>query len=158
MRSWLRESKHLDKSNHCSVLEQFFQTMATMNGNDHPCPKCGAKHPHREYYDSYERALVEFKCGTVITHAIKPSRSDDAGYPIFAQKGVDLLMGLEIANLASRERVQCMTLLTGDSDFIPAVELIQSQAIFTGQQALITGGYGTQLMKEKKSPKIYWQI
>ena len=60
--------------NHCSVLEPFFQTMATMNVNDHPCPKCGAKHPHWEYYDSYERALVEFKCGTVITHEIKPSR------------------------------------------------------------------------------------
>ncbi len=66
--------------------------------------------------------------------------TDDAGYPIFAQKGVDLLMGLEIANLASRERVQCMTLLTGDSDFIPAVELIQSQAIIA---KLIHGPTGT---------------
>lgn len=66
--------------------------------------------------------------------------TDDKGYPIFAQKGVDLLMGLEIANLASREKVQCMALLTGDSDFIPAVDLIQNQAIIA---KLIHGPTGT---------------
>lgn len=57
--------------------------------------------------------------------------TDEKGCPVFSQKGVDLRMGLDIANLTSRSMVQCIALVTGDSDFIPAVEMAQSQALIT---------------------------
>jgi hypothetical protein len=39
-----------------------------------PCPFCGAKHPDWSYHDSYERYLISFEMGTVVTYEIAISR------------------------------------------------------------------------------------
>ena len=39
-----------------------------------PCPFCGAKHPDWSYHDSYERYLISFEMGTIVTHEINISR------------------------------------------------------------------------------------
>ena len=54
---------------------------------------------------------------------------DQQGRPIFQQKRVDLMMGLDIARLASKGQVTHTALLSGDSDLIPAVEAAQEAVI-----------------------------
>lgn len=55
--------------------------------------------------------------------------TDDSGSPIFVQKKVDLLIGLDISTLVLKNRVSNIALLTGDSDFIPAVEMARREGI-----------------------------
>lgn len=54
---------------------------------------------------------------------------DRRGVPIFQQKRVDLMMGLDIARLAAKGQVTHTALLSGDSDLIPAVEAAQQEAV-----------------------------
>ena len=54
---------------------------------------------------------------------------DQQGVPIFQQKRVDLMMGLDIARLAAKGHVTHIALLSGDSDLIPAVEAAQQEAV-----------------------------
>ncbi len=49
--------------------------------------------------------------------------------PDFVQKGVDLRIGLDIARLALRNFVSSIVLVTGDSDFIPAMKFARREGI-----------------------------
>lgn len=51
------------------------------------------------------------------------------GHPIFVQKRVDLQMGLDIATLVFRDRVDTICLVSGDSDLLPAVGLAKDSGI-----------------------------
>lgn len=55
--------------------------------------------------------------------------TDDKGSPVFVQKRVDLQMGLDIATVVSKNRVGMVVLVTGDSDFVPAVRLARDEGI-----------------------------
>ncbi|MGH2359913.1 MAG: NYN domain-containing protein [bacterium] len=46
---------------------------------------------------------------------------DDHGAPIFDQKRVDLMLGLDIATIVSTGKVDLVALVAGDGDLIPAV-------------------------------------
>ena len=51
------------------------------------------------------------------------------GSPILRQKRVDLLLGTDIARLCLRGRVSHIALLTGDSDFLPAVDVAKEEGV-----------------------------
>ena len=51
------------------------------------------------------------------------------GDPIFEQKRVDLYLGIDIASLASKGKVDAMIIVAGDSDFIPAVKYARDEGI-----------------------------
>ena len=53
----------------------------------------------------------------------------DTGQPIFQQKRVDMMLGVDMALLAVKQRVDRMALLTGDSDTIPAVEAVKPEGV-----------------------------
>lgn len=55
----------------------------------------------------------------------------ETGEPIFQQKRVDLLLGLDFALLAGKGRVSHVALLTGDSDLIPAVQVAKQESVAT---------------------------
>lgn len=57
-------------------------------------------------------------------------RGDDAnGIPIFQQKRVDLMIGLDIASLAAKRAITHAAVLAGDSDLLPAFEAAQQEGI-----------------------------
>ncbi len=59
-------------------------------------------------------------------------RGQDAkGRPIFQQKRVDLMLGLDFALLAGGHQVQHAAILSGDSDVIPAVEVAKQEGVCT---------------------------
>jgi len=54
---------------------------------------------------------------------------DRAGNPIFVQKRVDTMIGVDMALLAGKGRVTKMAIFTGDSDYIPAIEAVKREGI-----------------------------
>ena len=55
------------------------------------------------------------------------NRSD--GSPIFQQKRVDILLGMDIALLSAKGQIQQAILVAGDSDFIPAIEVAKNEGV-----------------------------
>lgn len=70
------------------------------------------------------------------------------GRPIFQQKRVDLLLGLDIALLSAKQRITHMALLAGDADLHPAVGVAKQEGIsfwlFHGPR----GTYSRELWQE----------
>ncbi len=51
------------------------------------------------------------------------------GRPRYSQKRVDILLGVDMVQLAAKQAIQEAVLLAGDSDFIPAVAAAQSEGV-----------------------------
>ena len=49
-------------------------------------------------------------------------------YPL-SQKAVDMKVGLDIATLAFKERVDQIILIAGDSDFVPAAKFARKEGV-----------------------------
>ncbi len=58
--------------------------------------------------------------------------------PNVQQKGVDMRIGLDIASLTLKQHVQVIVLVTGDSDFIPAMKFARREG---AQLLLVTLGH-----------------
>ncbi len=55
--------------------------------------------------------------------------TDAAGRPIFVQKRVDTLIGVDMTLLAGKGKVAKVALLSGDSDYIPAIEAVKREGV-----------------------------
>lgn len=49
--------------------------------------------------------------------------------PIFVQKRVDIMVGIDMALLAGKGKITSLALLSGDSDFIPAIEAVKREGV-----------------------------
>jgi len=54
---------------------------------------------------------------------------DDKGSPIFAQKRIDLQLGIDMVSLIVKRQVEVVLIITGDSDFVPAVQFAQQEGV-----------------------------
>jgi uncharacterized LabA/DUF88 family protein len=61
--------------------------------------------------------------------------------PKFEQKGVDLRIGLDIARLALCHHVRTVVVVTGDSDFVPALKFARREGV---RVYLDTMGHGVR--------------
>lgn len=61
---------------------------------------------------------------------LEPRGVTSDGRIIFEQKRVDTYLGVDIAKLCVKQQVTHIAILTGDSDFIPAVEVAKEEGIF----------------------------
>ena len=55
--------------------------------------------------------------------------NDNRGQPIFQQKRVDLLLGLDFALLAGKHQITHAAVISGDSDLLPAFDVAQQEGI-----------------------------
>ncbi len=51
------------------------------------------------------------------------------GRPIFQQKRVDILMGVDLALLAAKRQISDAAIVAGDSDFLPAIEAAKAEGV-----------------------------
>lgn len=51
------------------------------------------------------------------------------GSPIYQQKRVDILLGCDLVLLSAKQRISKAVLVTGDSDFIPAIEIAKNEGV-----------------------------
>ena len=54
---------------------------------------------------------------------------DVTGKPVLEQKQVDVLLAIEMVYAAARRSVDAITLLSGDGDFMPAVDLVKREGL-----------------------------
>ncbi len=54
---------------------------------------------------------------------------DQTGEPIFQQKRVDMLLGLDFALLSAKGKITHAAVVTGDSDFTPAFQMGKNEGI-----------------------------
>ena len=54
---------------------------------------------------------------------------DQEGNPIFQQKQVDILLGVDLVLLSTTKQISNAALLMGDSDFLPAVKVAKEQGV-----------------------------
>ena len=55
--------------------------------------------------------------------------SDSQGNPIFMQKRVDLLLGLDFSLLSGKGKVTHIAVVSGDSDLVPALEVARREGV-----------------------------
>ena len=66
------------------------------------------------------------------------SVTSDNLVPNVHQKGVDMRVGLDIASLTLKKQVEVIVLVTGDSDFVPAMKFARREG---AQLFLVTLGH-----------------
>jgi uncharacterized LabA/DUF88 family protein len=54
---------------------------------------------------------------------------DGEGKPIFEQKRVDILMGVDLALLAAKHQISDAVIIAGDSDFMPAIDAAKAEGV-----------------------------
>ena len=54
---------------------------------------------------------------------------DENGEPIFVQKRIDCMIGVDMALLAGKGRITTLALFSGDSDLIPAIEAVKIEGV-----------------------------
>jgi uncharacterized LabA/DUF88 family protein len=54
---------------------------------------------------------------------------DEKEQPIFVQKQVDILLGVDLVLLAAKHQITHATILAGDSDFLPAVTAAKTEGV-----------------------------
>lgn len=57
---------------------------------------------------------------------------ENSGKPVLEQKQVDVLLAIEMVYAAARRSVDTIILLSGDGDFLPAVELVKREGLTLG--------------------------
>ncbi|HEX4132840.1 MAG TPA: NYN domain-containing protein [Pirellulales bacterium] len=55
----------------------------------------------------------------------------DDGSPIFEQKRVDILLGVDLVLLAAKHQITDAAILAGDSDFLPAIQAAKPEGLVT---------------------------
>lgn len=55
--------------------------------------------------------------------------NDAGGNPVFEQKRVDIMLAVDLVQLAAKGHIQQAVLLAGDSDFIPAIAVAKAEGV-----------------------------
>jgi uncharacterized LabA/DUF88 family protein len=105
--------------------------------------------------DLASRDLFAVRKGVLKFRGFKPKRipisptalTDDDFKPDFEQKGVDMRIGLDIANHASTRSVDRIVLISGDTDCLPAMK----HARISGLQVVLVS-----LPNHKLAPELLW--
>jgi uncharacterized LabA/DUF88 family protein len=71
--------------------------------------------------------------------------TDDDFIPDLQQKGVDMRIGMDMARLALRGMVRTVIVVTGDSDFVPAIKFMRREGL---KVILVPLGGGRRELKE----------
>jgi len=75
--------------------------------------------------------------------------TDVGGQPIFVQKRVDCMVGVDMALLAGKRTIANVALFSGDSDLIPAVEAVKREGI------LVTLWHGSYSRETRPSRELF---
>jgi len=80
----------------------------------------------KERFFSYLRRLPRFsvRLGKLAYRGVGAD-----GQKEFEQKGIDTLLSIDMVNLAATKQVSNIILLAGDSDYIPAVEVVRTHGV-----------------------------
>ena len=99
------------------------------------CPPYQSRTPTDDERERYRRKRSFLhRLATIPRYHVREGRlqyqgKDAGGRSIFQQKGVDLLLGLDVAVLSIKQRISHAVLVAGDSDFLPAVAVAKQEGV-----------------------------
>lgn len=99
------------------------------------CPPYQSANPSMEQRERYSKRTKFFNSlnrlprFSVRLGRLKPCGNWPDGTPRFIQKRVDLLLGLDIADISSSGKVDIVVLLAGDGDLLPAVQAAKAKTV-----------------------------
>ncbi len=99
------------------------------------CPPYEVEDPadwQKEFYDertSFFRKLEDVPRFENRLGQLQYRGKDQRGHPIYEQKRVDLMFGVDLVMLATKGLITHASILAGDSDFIPALNVIKSEGV-----------------------------
>lgn len=98
----------------------------------------------QRFFDALNRLpRFEIRQGRLVFRGV-----DKNGHDIFEQKGVDLLLGLDLALLAIKQRIDRAALVSGDRDLLPAVQIVKREGVVVCLVHGPKGTYSDELWKE----------
>lgn len=72
----------------------------------------------------------------------------DDGRPLFVQKRVDLMLGVDMVQLAATRQIDKACLIAGDSDFVPAIEMVKQHGVLVSLWHGPRGGVANTVHRE----------
>ncbi|MBE2922057.1 NYN domain-containing protein [Anoxybacillus flavithermus] len=84
----------------------------------------------KEYFSnaqSFFKRLNRLESFTVREGKLAFRGIDDRGFPVFEQKRVDVMLATDLVMHSTKKLITHAALLTGDSDFLPALQIAQSE-------------------------------
>ncbi|MDE0608407.1 MAG: NYN domain-containing protein [Anaerolineaceae bacterium] len=76
-------------------------------------------------YHSWLESLPRFS----VREGVLKRRAGRRGKPRFEQKRVDVLLALDLATLSLKNQISHAAIITGDNDFVPAVEIARAEGV-----------------------------
>jgi uncharacterized LabA/DUF88 family protein len=107
------------------LLRTYFYDCLPYQGNPPTAEEASRFAQKRKFFD-YLGRLPRF---TVRDGILKFRGYDSAGKPIFQQKRVDLMLGLDFAQLSAKHQITHAAIIAGDSDFLPALAVAKEEGI-----------------------------
>ena len=80
-------------------------------------------------YRGFVKALTQLPRFQVREGHLRHDGARDGARPIFVQKQVDLLLGLDAALLSGRQIVTHIAVIAGDGDFVPVIDVAKSEGV-----------------------------
>jgi len=117
-------SKNLCEENGGELLRTYF----------YHCPPYQSTYPsddekrRKKGYDSWINALKQLK-KIQIREGRLTRTFNEKGEPDFIQKGVDVLLAIDMLKLALKGAIQKIILLSSDSDFVPVVRALRDEGM-----------------------------
>ncbi len=131
----LKDEFDLVKIDYKTLAETMADGLDILRTYYYHCPPFQSSNPSQEEKDRFARAQSFFTAlDRLPRYEVRLGRLahrglDNKGQPIFQQKRVDIMLGVDLALLAGKRQITHAVLLAGDSDFIPAVIAAKSEGI-----------------------------
>lgn len=124
----------------CDLLRTYYYHCLPYQSNP-PSPEERQRFSGAEKYMAALSRLPRFqvRLGKLEYRGVKQD-----GSPIFAQKRVDILLGVDMVELAATHQINRAVLVAGDSDFMPAIEVVKRHGVLTVLWHGTRGGAGRQ--------------
>ena len=129
------------------ILRSYYYTCDTWQSNP-PTNEEKTRFAGNQRFHAALRRLDNFevRCGRLAHRGI-----DQNGDPILEQKGVDVLLAVDMLGLCLKSSIDKIYIITNDSDFIPAIQFVKNQGI---QVILVQGNDCQSNLREAADRRI----
>lgn len=94
--------------------------------SDNPTPEERKRFANKEKFFTALESIPRF---TVRKGKLAKRGTDCNGDPIFIQKRVDIMFGVDLVKLSLKGKISHAIIITGDSDFLPAIEVARNEGV-----------------------------
>ncbi len=112
-------------SGESEILRTYYYHCTMIQG-DRPNKVQSRKYAQQQRFFRSLEALPRYtiRLGRLVRRGTRPD-----GSPRYVQKRVDILLGVDMVQLATKNKIQDVILVAGDSDFIPAVTAAKYEGV-----------------------------